>query len=385
MRVLILTCNTGEGHNSCAGAIKEIYETHGDVCIIEDALGFISDGFSRFVSVWHTRVYRYMPRLFRWGYTCSEKHPAVFHQGSWVYKLITRGTEKLRQYIEDGHYDSVICVHVFASLLLTSMLKEHPMSIKTCFVATDYTCSPSVRDSDLDIYFIPHDSLAYEFEFPNITKSKMIGSGIPVRQMFYKSEDKPISIKKHLLIMCGSMGCGPIKKLTKLLSRSMKEDWEMAVVCGTNNRLCKKMQKQYADRSDIHIYGYVKDIGTLMDSADLYLTKPGGISVTEAAVKNLPMVYIDAVAGCEEYNRQFFVRMGGAKTAANINELVSLCKMLLLDDSKLNEMKAVLAEQKKVNAAECIYNTMKKLYERRPVNEIKETCGGLQKTTVEES
>ena len=38
----------------------------------------------------------------------------------------------------------------------------------------------------------------------------------------------------------------------------------------------------------------------LMDSADLYLTKPGGISVTEAASMRLPMVFIDAVAGCEE-------------------------------------------------------------------------------------
>ena len=38
MRTLILSCNTGAGHNSCAKAIREIYEAHGEVCQIADAL-----------------------------------------------------------------------------------------------------------------------------------------------------------------------------------------------------------------------------------------------------------------------------------------------------------------------------------------------------------
>lgn len=41
MRVLILSCNTGEGHNSCAKALKEIFESKGHHCIIEDSLRFI--------------------------------------------------------------------------------------------------------------------------------------------------------------------------------------------------------------------------------------------------------------------------------------------------------------------------------------------------------
>ena len=52
MKTLILSCNAGAGHNSCALAIKEAYHAHGETCDIVDALQFISERSSRFVSNW---------------------------------------------------------------------------------------------------------------------------------------------------------------------------------------------------------------------------------------------------------------------------------------------------------------------------------------------
>ena len=80
-----------------------------------------------------------------------------------------------------------------------------------------------------------------------------------------------------------------------------------------------------------------------MDSADLYVTKPGGISVTEATVKMLPMVFIDAVAGCEEYNLRFYLSVGGAVTTKEIPELVTLCADLLTNDEKRMKMREALS------------------------------------------
>lgn len=64
MKALILSCNTGQGHNSCSAAIKECFEAHGTVCDVTDALGFISQGVSKFISKGHVFVYRHMPWLF---------------------------------------------------------------------------------------------------------------------------------------------------------------------------------------------------------------------------------------------------------------------------------------------------------------------------------
>ena len=76
----------------------------------------------------------------------------------------------------------------------------------------------------------------------------------------------------------------------------------------------------------------------MMDSADLFLTKPGGISVSEAAVKQLPMVLIDAVAGCESGNLRFFLDKGAARTAGSAEELAKLCTRLLQNKAELSKM-----------------------------------------------
>jgi len=364
MRVLILSCNTGEGHNSCAKAIQEAYHAHGDICDIEDALRFISPTVSRFIAWGHATMYRRFAWLFKWGYSYSEHHPAVFHDDSGIYKLLTSGVDRLYEFIKLGDYDAVITVHVFTALILTELLKRHPMEIPTSFVATDYTCSPSTEQSRLDLYFIPHKSLTYDFECPNIPKEKLVCSGIPIRQVFYQKNDiaeakRAAGVSEelpHLLMMCGSMGCGPMKWLVRLLSQ--EDGFEMTVVCGTNQKLYRKLERRYAHHPNIHIRGYEKNMPLLMDSADLYLTKPGGLSVTEAYVKELPMICIDAVAGCEEYNRNFFLRMGAAKTGRNVRQLRDLCLRLLKDRGQLEEMRETMQRAGKNNAAETIYQTM---------------------------
>lgn len=364
-QTLILSCNTGEGHNSCAKAIKEYYDSIGAPCVIEDGLRFISPGASQFLSWGHAYVYRHLPWLFRFGYRYTEQHPCVFHETSPVHRFLTGGIDRLHRFVLDGGYTAIICTHVFTSLMVTAMLKKHPMELAACFVATDYTCSPSTKDSCLDYYFIPDPDIASDFESPAIPPEKLIPSGIPVRQAFYTSLDKAEAkrrfgippTRRHLLMMCGSMGCGPMKQLLKSLS-AHTGDWDITVVCGNNSKLEAELKKHYASHSAVHILGYVSDMSALMDSADLCLTKPGGISVSEAAVKALPMVFIDAVAGCEEYNRIHFIRKGGARTADTVSDLTALCVTLLEDNARRQQLQHALAALPRCNAAKLIYETM---------------------------
>ena len=359
MHVLILSANTGGGHNSCAGAIKDVFDEQSIPCVMVDVLSFVSEKASDFISRWHTRIYRYAPELFRTGYRFSENHPDVFQENSRVFDFLTLGSERLGNYIKVHGFDTVVCVHVFSSLILTETMKKQRLDIRSCFVATDYTCSPGVEDSNVDIYFIPDKSLTEDFTVGSITADQIVASGIPVREMFFKRTDKPVAKRsvgvnensRHLLIMCGSMGCGPVWRITDILSYMLPEGCEATVVCGTNERLYERLAARYAGEKRIHVCGYVSDMSLLMDSADLYLTKPGGLSTSEAAVKRLPMVLIDAVAGCEEYNRDFFVRRGGAETADTVEELAEMCCRLLEDEKALKKMADSLARVMPENPA----------------------------------
>ena len=381
MNTLILSCNTGQGHNSCAAAIKGYYDHLGQPCAVEDALAFISEGISAFISWGHSTVYRRLPWLFRVGYRYTERHPAVFRARSPVYKLLTRGTGKLYSYLCDHSIDAVICAHPFAALMMTELFKQHPGCVASANLATDYVCHPGVHDTALDLYFIPDAALAPGFESPGIRPEQIIPSGLPVRQMFYTDYPTPDARRlmgvpeagKHLVMMCGSMGCGPMNRLARQLARRMGPETTLTIVCGTNRRLYRRLTRRYRDDRRVQVLGYVEDMSALMDSANLCLTKPGGISTTEAAVKSLPMVLINAVSGCERYNLSYFTALGGAKTGAGVKALAQTALRLLSSPRELTQMRGCLSPMGARNAAEIIYTQMKKLVEQRE-NEDPASC-----------
>jgi len=363
MKTLILSCNTGEGHNSCAKAIKEVFDTNGTPCDIADALSFISQPASDFISGWHTRIYRHFPGAFRFGYRLTERSANTFREGALGYRYFARGAQRMSEFIAREQYEQVISVHVFSAVMMSASQRCCKLPISVSFVATDYTCSPGTQQSIMDHCFIPDDSLTNEYVCENIPREIISGCGVPIRQKFFQTTD-PVQAKlqfgiapehRHLVVMGGSMGCGPIPSLTGALLRALPEDCEVTVVCGTNKTLLAALHRAHADIPRFHARGYVTDMPALLDSADLYLTKPGGLSTTEAAVRHLPMVLIDAVAGCEEHNMNFFVSTGGAKAARSVPMLTQLCVELLHNDAARQEMRDRLRERNFGNAALRIY------------------------------
>lgn len=143
-RVLILSCSTGQGHNSCAEAVKEYFESKNVNCEIRESLEFVSKGFSKFISWGHSFMYRHIPKLFEWGYSNSLEHPEIFHEQSGIYACLEKGVVPLYQYIVREQFDTVICTHVFPAIMLTNMQKHYPVSIQTAYIATDYTCHPGL-------------------------------------------------------------------------------------------------------------------------------------------------------------------------------------------------------------------------------------------------
>ena len=371
MKVLILTCNTGEGHNAVAEAVRQVFSAAGTDCDVTDALAFLSEWASEAIAGFHTGLYRHMPGAWKKSYQYLEQHPAALDEDGLVFRVLTAGAERLSEIIDAEGYDCLICPHVFSALMVTQMRRMFPdMDLTAGFIATDYTCSPMVNDCEMDWYFVPSEETAAEFLAAGIPAERIaMMPGIPVRQDFFLRTDRAEARRRMglpqdgqmLLAMCGSMGCGHLDALAELVADRLAPGQLMTVVCGTNARLHKKLERIFADRSDVRILGYSDQVSLLMDCADLYLTKPGGISTAEAAVKGLPMVLVDAVAGCEESNLRHFCRMGGAVTADRQEQLARLCLSLLDDPGALRTMSAAFGQPGNAAAAVCAHLAEKHL------------------------
>ena len=112
MKILILSCNTGEGHNSCARALKIAMKRRGIDCHIQDTLALVSDDLSQrvdnaYISSTQDRVFETVYKLGQWVSDNITFHKSV------VYGINSLYAKYLNEYIRSNAYDAVVCVHLF--------------------------------------------------------------------------------------------------------------------------------------------------------------------------------------------------------------------------------------------------------------------------------
>lgn len=356
MRILFLSANTGEGHNSTAKAIIEILRTQEIECDLEDALACLSPKISNYIASWHTRLYKYGHWLFDAGYRVMERTASI-DKPSAVSEILRMGTGNLWEILMSREYDAVICVHPFAAIMMTHLRRELNWKIPSYFVVTDYTCSPTVEQCDMDGYFIPAKELAEEFVRAGLPAQRLIPVGIPVRQSFYETKEKAAARAElglptdglMVLLMSGSMGCGPMGRVVRELSGRLAADARINVICGNNEKLLKTISEMKLP--NVQAVGYTNQVCTYMQAADLIITKPGGLSTTEAANQHLPMVLINSVGGCESRNFEYFKNSGFALGSTDAEEVVELTLQLAEDPAKRLQMHQALKAAFTVNSA----------------------------------
>ena len=365
MKFLILSSNNGGGHNSVAAALKQQCTEQGDTVDICDCMTFISGTLSDAVSFSHVFMYRHVPRLFDGSYDDTGKKHEIFRDKTALRRFINLGAEKLGKQIQKERYDAVICVHVFAGLMLSEAVRRYHLSVRTGIVETDYCNTPGCANNDLDYHFIPDAGLIPELTAAGVPEDRIVVSGIPVRKTLLRRFEKTnakhmLGIPQdhdHILLMGGSMGCGPIPELLELLAAELPETTDVSVVCGTNIKMEKELKEKFGPSSNVHIFGYMPDMFWIYAATDVFVTKPGGISVTEAGVFGLPMVLVNVVGGCERYNLKFFTERGAALSGKDEFELASCIEELIMDREKRDRMSAAIRRLVNPDAAKEICAT----------------------------
>ena len=335
MKVLILTCNTGQGHNASAAAIQEVFVTNGHECNIADTISFLSKSASKIVDTCFTAIYRHIPKAFNLGYTHAEDHIGKLDPAEALLKVMIPGNKRLHRYITENGYTHVICVHIFPAIMLTMLRKRVSLDASISFLTTDYTLYPLMDKVDIDQYLLPHADLAPAFEQSGIPAERLFATGMPVRKAFFEEQSRTESRRKLglsdsdtiILMMGGSMGCGPIEELVNSLADAVDEHTKILISCGTNAKLLRNLEKNTSGK--VFAFRYAENIPDIMAASDLFITKPGGISITESSILGLPTLLLNFVGGCETHNFNFFTEHQYAVGAQNVEDAVKKCCDLL--------------------------------------------------------
>lgn len=372
MKILILSCNTGGGHNTAAKAIKEVFDMQNDVCIIKDALSFGGQLASDLVCDSYIEMVKKAPWMFGEVYKLGTKiSNSQINKGtnlrSPVYLVNKLYADALDEYILKEKFDALICTHIFPMEAITHLKRRHDMTVPTFFVVTDYACPPMLEETLPDLIFAPHKDSIHTFTSRGITEEKLITSGIPVSQKFITPSDKSGARKelglneedRIFLLMGGSMGFGDtVETAQKILNRSDKNT-KLIAICGNNEKLKKEFEEKIGSDSRLVLVGFTDKVSSYMDASDILLSKPGGLSSTEAFVRGIPIIHTSPIPGCETENVEFFTQHHISLCAKDSAEAVRLAVMLMNDSFLKNQIVEAQKNYRSENSAKLIVETIK--------------------------
>lgn len=367
MKIIALTVSAGKGHQKAAEAIKRYYEENNvDVDFeIIDTLKYINPIVDKLIIGGYLKSLKKTPKLYGKLYYYSENEDAISAISNLVHDLFSI---KLKNLLDEKKPDVVLCTHPFPIEIMSILKRKGKTNIPAIAILTDYAPHPFWIHEHIDAYIIPNEDFVEDLLNFGVTKEKIYPIGIPVSPEFLNHIDKSyarktldLEDKLTLLLMGGGLGIGNIKEIFERLIYS-DLDVQIIAVAGHNTFL-KNQLINLANKSNkkTKILGYTENINLLMSASDILITKPGGLTISEALVKGLPIILSNPIPGQEEKNTEYLLNCGIAAYARKVENIPILINQIILSKTRLKYMQDMAREKAKPNASKDIANLLLKM------------------------
>lgn len=338
----------GEGHNSAANALLEECKLQGHTAELLDPLSLTGGNAQNITSSLYNNTIRTVPLLFGAVYKAGRLYEAT-GLPSPIYAANTLYAQKLADYISKNRFDAAIATHLFGMDALSEVKRKFLPSFPSFAVLTDYARIPLFAEPRLlDGYFIGHGDIAPQLTDKGIDQSRIFCTGIPTAPKFRERMSKNrarelLGIPKRKtvwLVMSGGIGGGNVKGLCKNLLDASPQNVLIYVLVGRNLERAADLKREFGASGRLVTVPFTDQVNLYMNAADILLSKPGGLSTTEAAVANVPIIHINAIPGCETENKRFFEERKMSRCAKNTQEAALFANQLSANPSFCEKMKA---------------------------------------------
>ncbi|WP_096154353.1 diglucosyl diacylglycerol synthase [Bacillus sp. FJAT-45066] len=360
VKVLILTATYGNGHVQVANTLKLECEKRGMEVKVCDLFAESHPKVTKMTKKLYLKSYSVGKQLYRLFYYGVEKvyNKKLFR---WYY---TFGMNRLLTLVQQEQPD--ILINTFPINAVPEYRKITGHYIPTYTVVTDFCLHKLWIHELIDGYFVATNDVKNSIRKFGTPSSSINVTGIPIRKAFYEKQMKTEIIKKYklnknkklILIMAGAHGV--LKNLTTTCERLLtSSEVEVAVVCG-NNLMLKKELENAISSNRFHVYGFVDSIHEFMQVATCVITKPGGITLSEATAIGVPLILYNPVPGQERENAIYFQKKRAAFIAYKKDELIIYAYKVLGDEDLQTTMRDSCRTLNVPFSAEKIVNSIMK-------------------------
>jgi processive 1,2-diacylglycerol beta-glucosyltransferase len=346
MRVLIATVTAGGGHLAAAAALDEAWRALRPADVVDqvDLSKFFSPLHRKIVSDGYVKLVNHAPEL--WGMVFAKTdRPKAARALNRVRAIFpSNSRHRFGRYVRQFRPDVVLCTHYFPLETLAHLRHKRggprPLAVS---VVTDFEAHALWMDACVDLYCVAAEETKARLVARGAAAEDVAVTGIPISGRFsaklnLKALRKSLGLRDDLpvlLVPSGGFGMGPVAEILAELDK-VEQPFQTVVVTGRNAELRRELAAQDRKHST-KVLGFATNMHELMAVADLLITKPGGLTSSEALALGKPLFILNPIPGQEAANSDFLLEHGAAAKVNRVEDLPYRIEQLL-GSKKLAEM-----------------------------------------------
>ena len=361
MRLLILSVSAGAGHVRAADAIAAAARaaTPAHQTLHLDLLSLVPREFKKLYGEQYIKLVERLPQLWSYLYSKTDRPTRDSFVGKLKRAAEQVNTRKLNAEIEKFAPDAIVCTHFLPAELLSRQKGKGKPLPPLWVQVTDFDVHALWVQGHVDRYCVANDEVAFRLADRGVPRKNIHVTGIPVMPQFAAPLDRATCAgelgvaadKFTVLMMAGGAGVGSLDAMAQRLLK-LPDDLQIVALAGRNAELLKRLQtlaKQHPGK--LFPIGFTTTVERAMSAADLVVTKPGGLSVSECLAKHRPMLLVSPIPGQEERNADYLLECGAAIKAVDSATFEFKIRGLLADRPRLAAMSAAAKRVARPRAA----------------------------------
>lgn len=321
-RVLTFSTNISAGHKRAAEAVARAIMDSAPSAVIHayDAMTLMGTSRRLFLTGAYLGIIRHRPDFWDWLYRNKRLRPRI---EAFYRFLLARAREEFAAEIAEFDPDVVVCTQAIPARIIADLKARGRCTAPLLAVATDYGLHPYWADPAIDAYAVPCTEAAAELNQDGIPNDRIHVTGIPVDRVFERPPSREAARRalglrpdgNYILAMGGGNGLGLCPEHIRAIETVPGIDG-VIIIAGCNEKLAFEIQRlpQVPGR-ERYVMNMVEGMEKFYAAADYLVSKPGGLTMSEATAMRLAIIMIDPLPGQELRNAEFLLRSRSALMA----------------------------------------------------------------------
>jgi processive 1,2-diacylglycerol beta-glucosyltransferase len=313
-------------------------------CEVVDSYRYASNVFHRVASNGYIGIVKMLPQLYKFAYDQAERATKISAFKTWLHRYTALN---LRQYVSRLRPDVVVCTHAFPCGVMAEYKREFTDAPAVVGVVTDFVVHPFWIHRNIDRYSVATAAMRHTLVSRGVSPGRVVVTGIPIDPRFAAETSRRrarqiIGISPEVttvLLMGGGLGIGPLENALLAIEK-VTVPLQTVVVVGKNPPLERRLRDVARRlRHRVKVAGFVPNVYDYMRAADVLVSKPGGLTSSEALVAELPIIMLRPLPGQEERNTRYLEESGVGIRVDRSRELTRALERLLNSSALMESMR----------------------------------------------